>query len=86
MPLDRAEVRDWTWRNWGGSSWYARRSRRRHVYSWMLLSSLRWVVSERDALRNEYKIYHLLRKSGVTTGITTPLGLFDDVEGGHVRS
>jgi len=26
-------------------------------------------------------MYHLLRKSGVTAGITTPLGLFDDVEG-----
>lgn len=39
--------------------------------------------SERGAaLRDEYKIYHLLRKSGVTAGITTPLGLFDDVEGG----
>jgi hypothetical protein len=36
---------------------------------------------QRDAIRHEYKIYHLLRKSGVTTGITTPLGLFDDVEG-----
>ena len=35
---------------------------------------------QRDALRNEYKMYHLLKKSGVTTGITTPLGLFDDVE------
>src|SRR5260221_251048 len=36
---------------------------------------------QRDAIRNEYKMYHLLRKNGVTTGITTPLGLFDDVEG-----
>lgn len=35
-----------------------------------------------DALRNVYKIYDLLRKFGVTTGITTPLGLFDDVDGG----
>src|SRR6266576_5643276 len=34
------------------------------------------------ALRDEYKIYHQLRSKGVTTGITTPLGLFDDVEGG----
>ena len=33
------------------------------------------------ALRNEYKIYQLMRTSGVTAGITTPLGLFDDVEG-----
>jgi hypothetical protein len=40
------------------------------------------LTSERDALRNEYKIYHQLRSSGVTAGITTPLGLFDDVEGG----
>jgi len=35
-----------------------------------------------DALRNEYHIYHRLESSGVTVGITTPLGLFDDVEGG----
>jgi hypothetical protein len=35
-----------------------------------------------DTLRNEYEIYHRLRSSGVTAGITTPLGLFDDVEGG----
>ncbi|KAF8351966.1 hypothetical protein F5887DRAFT_7931 [Amanita rubescens] len=34
------------------------------------------------ALRDEYRIYHQLRSKGVTTGITTPLGLFDDVEGG----
>ncbi len=39
--------------------------------------------SERcEALRGEYRIYHQLRSKGVTTGITTPLGLFDDVEGG----
>jgi tRNA A-37 threonylcarbamoyl transferase component Bud32 len=39
--------------------------------------------SERGAaLRNEYKIYHLMRESGITAGITTPLGLFDDVQGG----
>ncbi|KAM6493938.1 hypothetical protein JOM56_010299 [Amanita muscaria] len=39
--------------------------------------------SERcEALRDEYKFYHQLRSTGVTTGITTPLGLFDDVEGG----
>jgi len=36
---------------------------------------------QRDALRKEYHIYHLLEKSVVTTGITTPLGLFEDVEG-----
>lgn len=39
--------------------------------------------SERgNALRNEYKIYHLMKKSGITTGIIFPLGLFDEVEGG----
>lgn len=39
--------------------------------------------SERgNALRNEYRMYRLLEKSGVTAGITTPLGLFDDVQGG----
>ena len=54
--------------------------RLRHVYCWILLSSLPLVRGA--ALRDEYKIYHLLRKSGVTAGITTPLGLFDDVEGG----
>ena len=37
---------------------------------------------QRDALRNEYKIYHRLRSSGVTAGIITPLGLFDEVEDG----
>jgi hypothetical protein len=37
---------------------------------------------QRDALRSEYNIYHRLRLSGVTAGIITPLGLFDDVEGG----
>ncbi|KAM6503753.1 hypothetical protein JOM56_000696 [Amanita muscaria] len=35
---------------------------------------------QRKALRDEYKIYHQLRS--VTAGITTPLGLFEDVEGG----
>ena len=35
-----------------------------------------------EALRDEYKIYHQLRSKGVTAGITTPLGLFDDVEVG----
>ena len=35
-----------------------------------------------DALRNEYKIYDLLRNFGVTTGIAIPLGLFEDVDGG----
>ncbi|KAK2459877.1 hypothetical protein APHAL10511_008077 [Amanita phalloides] len=39
--------------------------------------------SERcETLRDEYKIYHQLRSKGVKNGITTPLGLFDDVEGG----
>ncbi|KIL60282.1 hypothetical protein M378DRAFT_14258 [Amanita muscaria Koide BX008] len=37
---------------------------------------------QRKALRDEYKIYHQLRSKGVTAGITTPLGLFEDVEGG----
>jgi hypothetical protein len=38
--------------------------------------------SERgNALRNEYRMYRILEKSGVTAGITTPLGLFDDVQG-----
>jgi len=34
-----------------------------------------------NALRNEYRVYRILEKSGITTGITTPLGLFDDVQG-----
>jgi hypothetical protein len=34
------------------------------------------------ALRNEYKIYQRLVSSGITTGITAPLGLFHDVDGG----
>ena len=33
-------------------------------------------------LRDEYKIYHQLMSKGVAAGITTPLGLFDDVQGG----
>ena len=37
---------------------------------------------QREALKDEYKIYHQLRSEGVTAGITTPLGLFEDVEGG----
>jgi hypothetical protein len=38
---------------------------------------------QHEALRNEYKIYHRLKSKGVQiAGITTPLGLFDDVEGG----
>ena len=41
------------------------------------------IASEQcEDLRNECKIYHRLRSKGVTAGITTPLGLFDDVEGG----
>jgi len=35
-----------------------------------------------NALRNEYKIYCWLKSHGVTIGITTPLGLFYNVEGG----
>ncbi|KAF8346672.1 hypothetical protein F5887DRAFT_882970 [Amanita rubescens] len=35
-----------------------------------------------EALRDEFKIYQQLRSKGVTTGITTSLGLFDDVQGG----
>jgi hypothetical protein len=42
---------------------------------------LAFATEQRGAIRNEYKMYHLLRERGVTTGITTPLGLFDDVEG-----
>jgi serine/threonine protein kinase len=43
---------------------------------------LAFASEQHNAIRNEYKMYHLLRKRGVTTsGITTPLGLFDDVEG-----
>ena len=34
-----------------------------------------------NALRNEYRMYRILGNSGVTAGITTPLGLFDDVQG-----
>jgi hypothetical protein len=37
---------------------------------------------QRDALQNEYEIYRLLRLNRICTGITTPLGLFDDAEGG----
>ena len=37
---------------------------------------------QRKALKDEYKIYHQLRSEGVTAGITTHLGLFEDVEGG----
>jgi hypothetical protein len=36
---------------------------------------------QREALREEYKIYQQLKSKGVTAGITTPLGLFEDVEG-----
>ena len=37
---------------------------------------------QREALRDEYEIYHQLKSKGVTIGITAPLGLFEDVEGG----
>ena len=37
---------------------------------------------QRDALKNEYEIYRLLRSNGVAQGIVTVLGFFDDVEGG----
>ena len=37
---------------------------------------------QRDALKNEYEIYRLLRMNGVVQGIATVLGFFDDVEGG----
>lgn len=37
---------------------------------------------QRDALRNEYEVYRVLRLNGICTGITIPLGLFDDIEGG----
>lgn len=42
---------------------------------------LAFASEQRDAIRNEYKMYHLLKERGATIGITTPLGLFDDVEG-----
>jgi hypothetical protein len=35
---------------------------------------------QRAALRNEYAAYHQLRVKAVTSGITTPLGLFYDVD------
>ena len=37
-------------------------------------------IEQRDALRNEYKIYRYLRSKGVLRGIATALGLFDDSE------
>ena len=37
---------------------------------------------QQDALRNEYEAYRELWLNGIRTGITTPLGLFDDAEGG----
>jgi hypothetical protein len=37
---------------------------------------------QRDALKNEYEIYRLLRSNAVVQGIATVLGFFDDVEGG----
>ena len=44
----------------------------------MLLSSLGLASGQRAALRDEYKMYHQLKSKG----ITTPLGLFEDVDGG----
>ena len=35
-------------------------------------------IEQRDALRNEYKVYRYLRSKGVLRGITTALGFFDD--------
>ena len=37
---------------------------------------------QRDALRNEYETYRVLRMKGVVEGIATVLGFFDDNEGG----
>jgi len=37
---------------------------------------------QRDALKNEYEIYRLLRSKRIVNGIATVLGLFDDFEGG----
>ncbi|KAM6501510.1 hypothetical protein JOM56_004524 [Amanita muscaria] len=38
-------------------------------------------TGQRDALKNEYKVYRRLRSKGVLQGIPTVLGLFDDFEG-----
>jgi hypothetical protein len=39
-------------------------------------------VEQRDALKNEYDIYCCLMSKGILRGIATPLGFFDDSEGG----
>jgi len=39
-------------------------------------------VEQRDALKSEYNVYCCLRSKGILRGITTPLGFFDDSEGG----
>ena len=37
---------------------------------------------QREALRHEYEVYRKLRSHRICTGITAPLGLFDDAECG----
>jgi hypothetical protein len=39
-------------------------------------------VEQRDALKSEYNVYCYLRSKGILRGIATPLGFFDDSEGG----
>jgi len=39
-------------------------------------------VEQRDALKSEYDVYCCLRSKGILRGIATPLGFFDDSEGG----
>lgn len=39
-------------------------------------------VEQRAALKSEYDIYCCLRSKGILRGIATPLGFFDDSEGG----
>lgn len=49
---------------------------------WILIAvKLAFNIKQRDALRNEYKIYRYLRSKGVSRGIATTLGFFDDSEG-----
>ena len=37
---------------------------------------------QRECLRNEYEVYRSLKSKGVLKGIATPLGFFDNSEGG----
>lgn len=41
---------------------------------------LAFTSQQRDMLRAEYEIYRYLRSKGVLRGLTTTLGLFDDME------